>query len=168
MKDGDHCQSISIANGISLDDFYFLNPQIDDKCLNLWLHASYCVKAVGDITTYNGYPITTAATVFTRPTPAPTSATSYPILTPPALSAKASGTVEDCDEYRNAFEYDWGDSEESNACDLWAWWYEISVQDLLRWNPSLRAENCVLEPGKSYCVSKCMFHLAFVLHTHFC
>jgi hypothetical protein len=154
---GDHCDSISIANGITLDDFYFLNPQVDDKCLNLWLGASYCVKAVGDIATYTGYPITTAATVFTRPTPAPTSTKSYPPLTTPALSAKAPGTVEDCDEYQNAFTYDWGDLDEMNACGMWAWYYKISLQDLLRWNPSLPAENCILESGKSYCILKCKF-----------
>ena len=160
VKDGDHCHSISIAKGIALADFYFLNQQVDDKCTNLWLHASYCVKAVGDITTYNGYPITTAATVFTRPTPAPTSTTSYPVLTPPALSARASGTVEGCDKYRNAFVYDWGDGYESNACDMWAWFYEVDVQDLLRWNPSLNAKNCILEAGKSYCILKCMYFRA--------
>jgi hypothetical protein len=70
---------------------------------------------VGDIATYNGYPITTTAIVFTRPTPA---STSYPILTPPDLSVKASGTAEDCDKYRNAFTYDWGDLDEMNSCDM--------------------------------------------------
>lgn len=157
MQKDDHCDSISVANGITIDDFYFLNPQIDDKCLNLWLGASYCVKPVGDIATYTGYPITTAATVFTRPTPAPTSTTSYLPLTAPALSAKASGTVDDCDEYQNAFTYDWGDLNEMNGCAMWAWYYEISLQDLFRWNPSLPTENCVLESGKSYCILKCGF-----------
>ena len=162
MKDGDHCDSISIAYRITLEDFYFLNPQINDEFPNLRLGASYCVEAVGDIATYNGYPITTTAIVFTRPTPAPTS---YPILTPPAISAKALGTLEDWDEYRNAFTYDWGDLDETNSCDMWAWWYEISLQDLLRWNPSLRAENCILESGKSYCVLKCKFYYVPLLHT---
>jgi len=115
VKDGDHCDSISIAYRITLEDFYFLNPQINDEFPNLRLGASYCVEAVGDIATYNGYPITTTAIVFTRPTPAPTS---YPILTPPAISAKALGTLEDWDEYRNAFTYDWGDLDETNSCDM--------------------------------------------------
>jgi hypothetical protein len=106
VEEGDHYDSISIANGITLDDFYFLNPQVDDKCLNLRPGASYYVKAVGDIATYTGYPITIAATGFTHPTPAPTSTKSYLPLTAPALSAKASGTVEDCDEYENTFTYD--------------------------------------------------------------
>jgi hypothetical protein len=166
VEEGDHCDSISIANGITLDDFYFLNPQVDDKCLDLRLGASYCVKTVGDVATYTDYSITTAATGFTRPTPAPTSTKSYPSLTAPALSAKASGTVEDCDEYQNAFTYDWGDLDEMNACNMWAWFHEISLQDLLRWNPSLPAENCILESGKSYCILKCKFFcLLPILHT---
>jgi hypothetical protein len=53
--------------------------------------------------------------------------------------------VEDCDEYQNAFTYDWGDLDEMNACNMWAWFHEISLQDLLRWNISLPSENCVLE-----------------------
>ena len=149
VKDGDHCHSISIAKGIALADFYFLNPQVDDKCTNLWLHASYCVKAVGDITTYNGYPITTAATVFTRPTPAPTSTTSYPVLTPPALSARASGTVEGCDKYRNAFEYDWGDRYESNACDMWARFYKLMWKICYDGIPVLMLKNVSWRLGKA-------------------
>jgi hypothetical protein len=125
------------------------------------------VTAATDIATIKDDPITTAATIFTRPSPAPTSTTSYPILTPPALSAKALGTVEDCDKYRNAFTYDWGDLDETNSCDMWAWWYEISLQDLLRRNPSLRAENCILEPGKSYCVLKCMLLRPFLATPNF-
>jgi hypothetical protein len=166
VEEGDHCDSISIANGITLDDFCFLNPQVDDKCLDLRLGASYCVNAVGDIATHSGCPITTAATSFTRPTSAPTSTKSYPSLTAPALSAKASGTVEDCDEHQNAFTYDWGDLDEMNACDMWAWFYEISLQDLLRWNPSLPTENYILVSGKSYCILECRFFcLLPILHT---
>jgi hypothetical protein len=169
VGEGDHCDSISISNGITLDDFYFLNPHVDEECLNLWLDTWYCVKAVGDIATYAGYLITTAATVFTRPTPEPTFTKSCPILTPPALSAKASGTVEGCDRYENAFTYDWGDIDEMNACSMWAWFYEISMQDLLKWNPSLPTENCVLESGKSYCILKCrLCCFLHKLHTQCC
>lgn len=166
MEEGDRCESISIANGITIDDFHFLNPQVDDKCSNLRLGASYCVKAIGSIATYTGYPITTAATVSTRTTSAPTSTTSYRSLTPPPLSPKAPGTLEDCDEYNNAFTYDWGDLDEVNSCKMWAWFWEIPLQDFLRWNPSLTAENCILEPGKSYCVLRCKFCcLILIVHT---
>ena len=50
-----------LRRSISLRDFYFLNPSINiSDCLNLWLETSYCVKAVGDINTYKGYPYSTS------------------------------------------------------------------------------------------------------------
>jgi hypothetical protein len=52
---GDVCGSISGQYSISLKDFYFLNPDVDDQCTNLQPATAYCVKAVGDITTYIGY-----------------------------------------------------------------------------------------------------------------
>jgi len=30
--------------GLALADFYFLNPSVDQKCLNLMLGAAYCVQ----------------------------------------------------------------------------------------------------------------------------
>jgi hypothetical protein len=41
--------------GISLSNFYFLNPMINSTCGNLWLNTYYCVEAVGNIATYPGY-----------------------------------------------------------------------------------------------------------------
>lgn len=52
---GDSCASISLANGISLSNFYFLNPTINSTCGNLWTNYAYCVEAVGNIETYSGY-----------------------------------------------------------------------------------------------------------------
>lgn len=61
---GDICGSISGQYGISLKDFYFLNPAVNNQCSNLQARTSYCVRPVGDINTYPGYngagPITTA------------------------------------------------------------------------------------------------------------
>lgn len=47
VVEGDTCASISVSSGISLDDFYFLNPSVDSNCTNLILEESYCVKPVG-------------------------------------------------------------------------------------------------------------------------
>lgn len=55
VLDGDDCASISIAKGISLTDFYFLNPMVNSTCGNLWTDTYYCVEAVGNIATYLGY-----------------------------------------------------------------------------------------------------------------
>ncbi|KDN59784.1 putative LysM domain-containing protein [Colletotrichum sublineola] len=56
IKLDDTCASVSTNQGIALQDFYFLNPELNTtSCSNLFLGYSYCVAAVGDITTYSGY-----------------------------------------------------------------------------------------------------------------
>jgi LysM repeat protein len=157
-KKGDFCNTISLAFGISVDDFYFLNPQVDHQCSNLWLETSYCVSPVGNVATYANYPTSTPATVFPKPTPPPT--TSYAPIPTPALSATAEGTISGCQLYRNAYDEsisDVFDLSKINSCKLWAAKTDVSVEDLLAWNPSLSATNCMLQPGKSYCILRCKF-----------
>ncbi|KAG8164807.1 hypothetical protein KVR01_005082 [Diaporthe batatas] len=56
VRGGDTCASVTQIQGISLADFYFLNPEVNStSCNNLFLGYSYCVQAVGDISTYAGY-----------------------------------------------------------------------------------------------------------------
>ncbi|KAH8759351.1 hypothetical protein F5883DRAFT_377380, partial [Diaporthe sp. PMI_573] len=56
VKLDDTCASVSTNQGIALQDFYFLNPELNTtSCSNLFLGYSYCVAAVGDISTYSGY-----------------------------------------------------------------------------------------------------------------
>ncbi|KAJ8117157.1 hypothetical protein OPT61_g1579 [Boeremia exigua] len=38
------------------------------------------------------------------------------------------------------------------SCDALASKYSISVEDLLKWNPSLSSKDCVLQLGVKYCV----------------
>ncbi|EFQ98548.1 LysM domain-containing protein [Nannizzia gypsea CBS 118893] len=53
---GDNCASIAQISSITLADFYFLNPEVNStSCNNLLLGYSYCVRALGDISTYPGY-----------------------------------------------------------------------------------------------------------------
>ncbi|KAF2726673.1 hypothetical protein EJ04DRAFT_452874 [Polyplosphaeria fusca] len=154
--EGDLCGTISLAFSITVDDFYFLNPQVDHNCSNLWLNTSYCVAPVGNIATYSGYPTHTPSTVFTKPTPEPTTSVPPPVVTPP-LSATASGTVGGCLYYMNAFDESLSsvfNLSEANSCDVWAAQADVSVDDLLAWNPSLSQANCVLQSGKSYCILK--------------
>lgn len=47
---GDFCNTIVMKFGISLADFVFLNPAINENCTNLFAEESYCVEAVGDRT----------------------------------------------------------------------------------------------------------------------
>jgi hypothetical protein len=32
-----------MANAIKIDNFYFLNPDINKNCINLWLDYNYCM-----------------------------------------------------------------------------------------------------------------------------
>lgn len=91
-----------MAYGITLEDFHFLNSQVDNQCSSLWLDTSYCVKAVGNIATYSGYSISTVSRAFQRPvTATPTS--TFTLIALPPLSAKAPGIVNGCDVYEIEF-----------------------------------------------------------------
>ena len=46
--EGDYCNLLVLRFGITLEDFVFLNPAINENCTNLFLGESYCVQAVGD------------------------------------------------------------------------------------------------------------------------
>lgn len=148
MKDED-CSTISLKYAISLSDFYFLNPQVDSTCSNLWTKTSYCVSAVGNIATYSGYPVTTASYTFTKP--ASTTYTPTPIATA-ALQPTAAGTISGCKTYENAFGNNVDNQTYLNGCAGWAVVADVTVDDLVRWNPSLSSTNCVFEPGYSYCL----------------
>ncbi|OGE53422.1 hypothetical protein PENARI_c008G09124 [Penicillium arizonense] len=163
------CSTISLKYAISLSDFYFLNPQVDSTCSNLWANTSYCVQAVGNIATYSGYPVTTVSYTFTKP--ASTTYTPTPIATA-TLQPTASGTIGGCSAYQNAFGSNVANVTYLNACDGWAVVNDVTVDELLRWNPSLSSENCVFEAGYSYCVdagetttSELPYHYCFAPNT---
>jgi hypothetical protein len=120
---------------------------------------AYCVAPVGDINTYPGHPKPTHSgpwsTISIPPVTFPpvntgiTTQTGDPgyVATGTALLPKASGTVQGCSVYRN---YD-ANSTELNACGYLAYAYDVSVEQLRQWNPSLGTD-CVLQAGLSYCV----------------
>lgn len=144
----DSCALVSIANQITLDDFYFLNPGVDDTCSNLWVDASYCVKPVGNIETYPGYPVIMPETSFTRPPISTVQPTEVPL---PTLLPFAPGTDEDCHLYTYVFEdEDW----DLDKCEIVARGSRITVDDFMKWNPSLSEDSCLLQPGLQYCVAK--------------
>lgn len=154
---GDTCASLSVAYGISLDDFYFLNPETSADCTNLWLGYAYCVQAVGTITTYPGYSVTVPSTSFTRPA---TTTTSYTVGASTVLPV-APGSVTGCavsrDYYNSStldvFGRSYGVSDvDFNDCSNVAGTYGVTVEQLVTWNPSLDASACELKAGYSYCV----------------
>ncbi|KAF1362404.1 hypothetical protein EJ07DRAFT_106910, partial [Lizonia empirigonia] len=158
----DLCGSISLAFGVSINDLYFLNPQVDKRCSNLWLETSYCVKPVGNVATYSSYPTPSPATVFPKPTPTPTSAP--PLIVTDPLWSNGAGTLNNCEAYENAFSSSLSSEmgvDNINSCDIWAGLTGVAVQDLIAWNPSLSADNCVLQEGQSYCIQRCKSRTIF-------
>ncbi|OGE52702.1 hypothetical protein PENARI_c009G09663 [Penicillium arizonense] len=107
VGEGDNCSLVTVANAISLVDFYFLNPDIDANCTNLELGEAYCIAAVGDISTYSGYPVTTPLfTVTTASFPAvdtsiPTATSDPGFVYTPTYLPTAPDTLTNCQRYAN-------------------------------------------------------------------
>jgi hypothetical protein len=72
------------------------------------------------------------------------------------MPARAPGTIDGC------VLYDWGYPDEvitlidpmMNSCGSWARYAEVTVEDLIAWNPSLDANNCFLKNEYSYCIQR--------------
>ena len=157
VVEGDYCGKLTLDLGITMEDLLFLNSGLNEDCTNLQLKVAYCVSPVGDITTYPGY-TGGPSTSFPRP---PTATTTFHMPTE-TLNPKAPGTIDDCSEYANHYntskytEYftyqPW--IEERNSCHTIAGKYQVSIADLISWNPSLKEGDCKLAEGYSYCVKK--------------
>ncbi|EFX06453.1 peptidoglycan-binding protein [Grosmannia clavigera kw1407] len=136
---GDYCSLISVKFGISLSDFYFLNPQVDSSCDNLWAKTSDSSRNQFHPSSYID---------FNYPPP----------YVGPTLNPTAPGTIEGCYYYWNTFVpglfVQDDDDIDINSCLAWTWGAEVLLSDLLAWNPSLNASNCFMEQGYSYCVQK--------------
>ncbi|GFF73104.1 hypothetical protein IFM60648_03853 [Aspergillus lentulus] len=108
--------------GISLNDFYFLHPEIDANCTDLMLGIAYCVEAVG------GIPTTT---------PASSTATTGAVPT-------ETGIISTCKTYYTAVE---GDS-----CWSIEQAYGVRADDFVSWNLAVGEDCSGLWLGYSYCV----------------
>ncbi|KAF2856399.1 carbohydrate-binding module family 50 protein [Plenodomus tracheiphilus IPT5] len=139
VEAGDYCNSVTMRYGVSLEDFVFLNPSINSNCTNLLLGISYCVEPVGDINTYSGRPgFHTAGPTglpFTKVTFAAASTTWTPQVT--RMQTDVSGTF-----FRH-------------QCDLATSVYDVTLKELLLWNPDLGTDisitSCSFTPGLRYC-----------------
>jgi hypothetical protein len=142
---------------------------VKTDCKNLILGVTYCVQAVGNIA---GYPNYTTSQYFTLP-PLTYSTTSVAIITDyptptfnsTVLLPTASGTASDCSLYRNyvpipaVIDQSQGTDETTlnpyiNNCAFYTASYDISMEEFLKWNPSLPPTECSLQPGFSYCIYK--------------
>lgn len=149
VQPGDGCADISVANGITLVDFYFLNSGVNRDCTNLWLGYAYCVKPVGNIQTYPGYPVTVPSTSFTRPPALTETSTETLVLPTPTY---APGTYDNCSDYSRGMPASWSDAAKLNSCSFIAHINGVTVSQLLQWNPSLSKDSCSLSRELYYCV----------------
>jgi hypothetical protein len=153
VMEGDTCARISVANSISMSDFYFLNPELTRNCSNLEVDGSYCIEPVGSITNYSGYPVTTPRITVTPAsfpsvnTGIPTSSSNPGFVATWAYLPHASGTPKNCQNYQN---YTKGLDDCRDVAGLW----DIDTAKLVSWNPSLSTNQtlCHVKPGLSYCV----------------
>ncbi|KAJ3561274.1 hypothetical protein NPX13_g9010 [Xylaria arbuscula] len=156
----EYCNLIVLHFGISLTDFRFLNPDINDNCTNLFAYESYCVLPVGDINTYPGRPgattmVPTGTVPFTSilsldPTSGP------PIVTSTALPL-AANTREDCARYfsgEQILSENITGTSFANACEFAAALWVVSLDDLMLWNPdlgNLTGGECEMDSKLRYC-----------------
>ncbi|KAF4545498.1 Carbohydrate-binding module family 50 protein [Lasiodiplodia theobromae] len=160
VVEGDYCAYLTMRYSITLSDFYFLNPEVNSNCTNLELEKSYCVSAVGDISTYPGYTTATATDGSSAPTIPATSTISFgswvnlddlPTATQPVVSSPANtgfplanGTRADCLTYDD-------NARGDVSCNIITDEYFVQQSIFLQWNPSLDTYNCILKNETRYC-----------------
>ncbi|KAF3078890.1 hypothetical protein TWF102_003220 [Orbilia oligospora] len=146
---GDNCNLVVQRNGISMEDFIFLNPMINSNCTNLWAGYNYCILPVGTITTYSGHPLSIETN--TAP-PITYDWDLLPTVTEPPESTAtpmplANGTRLDCAYY-------FGSSEYSKSCSDAAAQYGVKQEEIEQWNQGLTpGSGCNFAIGYQYCVS---------------
>ncbi|CAI4218948.1 unnamed protein product [Parascedosporium putredinis] len=146
---GDFCNQLIMKYSISLDDFRFLNPAINENCTNLFAEESYCVKAAGDINTYSGrpgyvsYSLTNlmASSVKDAATELPSVKWSSPATEATDLPL-ATGTRDDCASYIDGdeFQRDLSGMLVNSNCQLVANVWDVSLEDL----EDGMSENCTV------------------------
>ena len=166
VKADDTCAVVAQLNGISLDDFYLLNPSVDQaKCSNLWLGSAYCVRPVGDIRDYPEYYIKLSlnpclamdrppscyttypeAPYWEWPTATVSDTATAPVTTSTALPPRptltedlplAPGSRADCASYTHNRNLTSRHGLNTNTCTFAAYLVGVDVADFLSWNPSL-------------------------------
>lgn len=163
VQPGEYCNLLVMRFAISLADFLFLNPAINENCTNLFALESYCVQAYGDINTYPGKPGHASTTEevstlpFTSAIPTMTESAPAPIVTstdPPL----AQGTRDDCVEYFEGADFQNADAISgttwTNQCQRVASLFGVAWADLNSWNADLAnvtSSECGFDDTKRYC-----------------
>jgi hypothetical protein len=128
VVDGEGCDSIAKANGITPAQFYALNPALGNNCSALWLGYYVCVSRIGTAPT-----TTKATTTTTKPTNG--------IATPTPIQ---DGMVGNCDKFHLVVEND--------QCTTIARNSGISLSQFYSWNPTVGKGCETLWNGYYVCV----------------
>ncbi|KAJ6538819.1 hypothetical protein DFH09DRAFT_71517 [Mycena vulgaris] len=152
VQQGDICNTVVLANAISLPDFLTLNPEIDGNCTNLWLDYYYCVAPYPPLSASSAPPIITSnytsATIYQYPLPTLSYTPSMftQVLTAagvPVPTNAASGTrTVGCGYYYTVLA---GDTLATIADTT-----GVNSTALTTWNPELAASAPI--PGTAVCV----------------
>lgn len=138
---GDFCNKLVLKFGISLADFVFLNPAINENCTNLFAEESYCVQAVGDLNTYSGRPgFASYTATLTTLVGDPATRWPSPTYTTPTASIQsqlplATGTRDDCSVYFDGSFFDVNGTSITSACERAIGVLDVSLDDIEVWNP---------------------------------
>ncbi|KAJ6484664.1 hypothetical protein C8R45DRAFT_829713, partial [Mycena sanguinolenta] len=150
---GDFCSTFALRYSVTLDDLYFMNPEINGNCTNLLAGFYYCVEpypAFSTVTTTaiatTGTNYTTGGSMFTYPISSYTSTETYQTLTAagvpaPTNVAPGTRTAAYCADYHTAVAGD--------TCTSIAAAQGISSADFLALNPGLTCAG--LLAGVAYC-----------------
>ena len=122
------------AAGITLSQFYALNPQLAGTCDNLWAGYAYCVGPVSALP-----PTTATTTTTTASSPDPSCAGGVP---PPEQTQ--AGISCKCDK--------WVEQQTGKYCQDMADAAGISLAQLYALNPPLNGDCSGLFVGYAYCV----------------
>ncbi|KAL2822658.1 hypothetical protein BJX63DRAFT_417678 [Aspergillus granulosus] len=161
VQPGDYCNKIIIKYGISLEDFLFLNQDVNQNCTNLFTYKSYCIQPAGPIDEYPGHPgyiLPDESITYLPETEFPFATyTPGPITNQTTVLPFAPGTRRDCVLYSDELDMqiDLGASSYDSPCELFADMNNISLDTLSNWNPSLNGSSpdCAFDERYRYCVA---------------
>ncbi|KAM5466933.1 hypothetical protein MauCBS54593_005552 [Microsporum audouinii] len=123
VEPGENCAAIKSKYGISLAQFTRWNPSAGSDCSSLWANAYVCVSIIG----HESQP---------SPTKPPNS-----IQTP---TPTQNGMVNNCNKFHFV--------EIGNICPIIQAKYKVTLANLVKWNPAIRADCTGLWAGTYLCV----------------
>lgn len=138
VQPNDYCNLLCVRFGLTLDDFIFLNPEVNQNCTNLYAQESYCVAPVGELSDYPGHsgyipPVSTAAK--SAWSSFPTATYVPPNLNITELSPLANDTRTDCFIYVDGsqMQQDISGTFYTSPCQLFTNAYGITAENLQNW-----------------------------------